>query len=115
MRPLLAAALLLLAFSGTTATAQVLDDDLEFENHVATIELDKNSPVLEGIGLSREVTYECHFEGTLFLSVMADPGVDPYLRVEDQEGKIIAQDDDSGGGSTRSWSLERCNAPAYES
>ena len=42
------------------ASAQVLDDDLEFENHVATIELDKDSPVLDGVGLSREITYLSH-------------------------------------------------------
>jgi hypothetical protein len=70
MRQLLAACFILPICA--TASAQVLDDDLEFENHVATIELDEDSPVLEGVGLSREITYECHFEGTLFLSVMAD-------------------------------------------
>src|SRR5262245_65854144 len=96
MNPLPVAIVFLLLIS-TTARAQVLDDDLEFENHVATIELDKDSPVLEGVGLSREITYECRFEGTLFLSVMAEGGVDPYRRVEDQEGNRVAQDDDSGG------------------
>lgn len=54
--------------------------------------------MLEGIGLSREITYECHFEGTLYLSVMADAGVDPFLCLETIEGERIAQDDDSGGG-----------------
>lgn len=97
MSRLVAAAVLFL-LTASTASAQVLDDDLEFENHVAVIELDEDSPVLAGIGLSREITYEAHFEGTLYLSVMADAGVDPFLRVEDQEGKVIAQDDDLGGG-----------------
>jgi hypothetical protein len=51
-----AAAVLLLA-PWTAASAQVLDDDIEFdENHVATIELDKDSPVAEGVGVSREIT-----------------------------------------------------------
>ncbi|MFO0984484.1 MAG: tetratricopeptide repeat protein [Planctomycetota bacterium] len=104
MRSILAA--LLLLASCVTASAQILDDDLEFEHHVATIELGKDAPVLEGIGLSREITYECHFEGTLYLSVMVDGGVDPYLRVEDQEGNLIAQDDDSGGGKHAFVKLE---------
>ncbi|MFO0984656.1 MAG: tetratricopeptide repeat protein [Planctomycetota bacterium] len=97
MTPRRAMTMFLLAIS-TTAAAQVLDDDLEFENHVATIVLDENSPVIEGVGPSREITYECHFEGALYLSVMADAGVDPILRIEDLEGKRVAQDDDSGGG-----------------
>src|SRR5262245_48979842 len=95
-----------LAFLAPLARTQVLDEDLKFENHVAAIELGKDSPVLEGVGLSREITYEAHFEGTLFLSVMADAGVDPFLRVEDQEGNRVAEDDDSGGGKHAFVKLE---------
>src|SRR5262245_17958728 len=97
MRPLPTAIVLVLAIS-TSATAQVLDDDLEFENHVATIEIAKASPVLENVGLSRELTYEAHFEGTLYLSIMADAVVDPFLQVEDEERNLVKEDDDSGGG-----------------
>src|SRR5262245_65065149 len=94
----LAIALLSISPTGETAIAQVQDDDLEFEDHVATIELDESSPVLEGVGSSRQIGYEAQFEGTLFLSVMAEQGIDPLLRLEDADGGIIAQDDDSGGG-----------------
>ncbi|MFO0981874.1 MAG: CHAT domain-containing tetratricopeptide repeat protein [Planctomycetota bacterium] len=75
----------------------MLDDDLEFENHVCVIELDADSPILDSVGLSREIGYEAHFEGTLYLSVMAEPGVDPFLRLETIDGERIAEDDDSGG------------------
>ncbi|MEW6741509.1 MAG: CHAT domain-containing tetratricopeptide repeat protein [Planctomycetota bacterium] len=78
--------------------AQVLDEDLIFEDHVCVIELGDDSDVLEGVGLSREIAYEVSFEGMLFLSVMAREGLDPLLRVEDLDGELIAQDDDSGGG-----------------
>lgn len=91
-------AIAILLLTSTVASAQVLDDDLEFKNHVATIELDEDSPVIEGIGLSREIGYEAHFEGTLYLSAMAEPGVDPFLRLETVDGERIGEDDDSGGG-----------------
>src|SRR5262245_58098510 len=80
------------------ARAQVVDDDLEFQDHVCVIELDEDSPALDGVGLSREITYACHFEGTLYLSAMAEPGVDPFLCMETFDGERLAEDDDSGGG-----------------
>jgi hypothetical protein len=42
------------------------------------------------VGLSREITYEAHFEGMLYLSVMAEPGVDPFLRLETLDGEFVA-------------------------
>jgi hypothetical protein len=76
----------------------VLDEDLHLEDHVATIELGDDATLLEGVGRSRKIAYEVPFEGTLFLSVMADAGIDPFLQVEDQDDRILARDDDSGGG-----------------
>src|SRR5262245_27060080 len=80
------------------ARAQILDPDLELEDHACVIELDRDSPILEGVGLSREIGYEVAFEGRLFPSVTAGAGVDPFLQLETEEGELVARDDDSGGG-----------------
>ncbi|MEW6744051.1 MAG: CHAT domain-containing tetratricopeptide repeat protein [Planctomycetota bacterium] len=93
MRYLAASILLLLTNRGLSA--QVLDEDLLFENGVCVIELSADSPVLKGVGLSREIDYEAPFEGMLFLSVMAGEAIAPLLRVQELDGEVLAQDQNS--------------------
>ena len=55
--------------------------------------------LVEGRGPARLVEYEVEFEGTLHVWTRSE--LDLFLRVEDaQDGELLGEDDDSGGGST---------------
>src|SRR5262245_29954162 len=79
---------------GPLASAQEL-----VPNRAIEIELTATDPVLEGHGPSRTFDYDVRLDGTLYVWA-ASADFDPILRVTSPDGKILAEDDDSGGGTT---------------
>src|SRR5262245_16915005 len=64
-----------------------------------SIELTANDDMLEDHGPSHELVCRSPDDGTLFLWASSRERVDPFLHVEDGEGNVIAEDDNSGGGT----------------
>ncbi len=66
---------------------------------VMEIDLGASDPVLEGYGPSCTFEYEVTFDGTLCVWATSSTG-DPVLRILDSQAEPLAEDDDSGGGTT---------------
>jgi CHAT domain-containing protein/tetratricopeptide (TPR) repeat protein len=72
------------------------DDSLARKIAVA---LRDEDPVLSGHGPSRTIEHTVESAGTLYLWTSAKE-LDGFLRIADSSGKTIAEDDNSGGGTT---------------
>src|SRR5215468_9451972 len=83
------------------ATPRVAPQDEIVAGTPRSVRLAAEDPELEGHGPSRTLRFVADADGSIFLSATAvDPGVDPFLRVVDARGAIVAEDDNSGGGSS---------------
>ena len=67
-------------------------------NRVLELVLTAGAPPLEGHGPARWTSHEARFSGTLHIWAQSD--ADLFLRVEDEGGALLGEDDDSGGGTT---------------
>ncbi len=63
------------------------------------LELTSADPLLQGHGPARSYAYASDTEGRLAVFVLSDD-FDPFLRVTDARGDVLAEDDDGGGGTT---------------
>lgn len=64
------------------------------------LQIETGDPILDGHGPSKRVEYEAEYSGTLHLWTKADRDLDLFLRLEDTDGPLRVEDDNSGGGST---------------
>ncbi len=69
-------------------------------DRVLPLEITSSDPLLEGRGHSKRIPFEADFSGTLHVWATAPGGVDLFLRVEGDQGQLVVEDDDSGGGNT---------------
>lgn len=63
------------------------------------VELTRDNPSLEGHGPSKVLHCATDFTGTLYVWAVSEE-VDPFLRITAADGALIAEDGDSGGGTT---------------
>jgi CHAT domain-containing protein/tetratricopeptide (TPR) repeat protein len=94
------AALLLLALQDSSAAPPRPFD------RVVPLEIVPSDPVLEGHGPSKRVEHTIEFSGTLHVWTKGAGKLDTFLRVEDESGKLLDEDDDSGGKPTPYVKLE---------
>ena len=73
-------------------------------DRVLEFELTAQDPLLEGRGPARWIDHEARFSGTLHVWTRSD--VDLYLRIADESGAVLGQDDDSAGGKAPYLELE---------
>jgi hypothetical protein len=66
---------------------------------VLELKLLASDPVLPGQGPSRTFDHDVNSDGTLYVWA-ASEDCDPVLRVTDAAANSLAEDDDSGGGTT---------------
>ena len=71
--------------------------DLVWVGDTAVLDLAADGQPTDGGGLGLVLDYEAPFDTTLYVSVMAADG-DAYLQVRDLDGRVLAEDDDSGSG-----------------
>ncbi len=90
----LLAALLLLAPQDVPTSAPA-----SFDRTVA-IELGAEDPILAGHGPSQRIEHAVEFAGKLQIWTAVEGDLDTCLRVEDAAGKLLMEDDDSGGKPT---------------
>jgi hypothetical protein len=67
---------------------------------VSSLRISAGDPVLEGRGPSKRVEQVIGFTGTLHVWTQVAGDVDTSLRLEDGDGRLLAEDDDSGGKPT---------------
>lgn len=67
-------------------------------DRVIALELTSDDKILDGHGVARRIDYEAAFSGTLHVWTQSE--LDLLLRVEGPDGKLVAEDDNSGGGMT---------------
>ena len=75
-------------------------------DQVVTLEIDADDPVLEAHGRFEQMEYVSEFSGTLHVWTMVGDGSDLFLRVEGEDGRLLGEDDNSGGGKTPYLKLE---------
>ncbi len=75
-------------------------------DRVVAIALSAADPTLEGHGPCQWLDYVAEFSGTLHVWTKVEGAFDTFLRVEDGDGKLFAEDDDSGGVPTPYVKLE---------
>ncbi|MBU0756188.1 MAG: hypothetical protein KJ645_13680, partial [Planctomycetes bacterium] len=81
------------AFSQDTGPAPPTPFD-----RVVELVLDESDPPLEGHGPAEWVEFDVEFSGGLHVWTSSE--LDLFLRVEDPDGNLISEDEDSGGGKT---------------
>ena len=73
-------------------------------DRVVPVVLDADDPSLEGHGPAEWVEYEVEFSGVLTIWTTSE--LDTFLRVEEEAGETVGEDEDSGGGTTPFLLLE---------
>ena len=66
-------------------------------DRVLPVHIAASDPVLQGHGPSKRVEHVAGFGGSLHMWTHVDHEIDTFLRVEDGNGRLLAEDDDSGG------------------
>ncbi len=64
-----------------------------------TIRLSTDDPPLEGHGPARRLAFVVPTDGAIYVHAASEQ-LDPWLRIEDAAGSRLAEDDNSGGGTT---------------
>ncbi len=91
----------------TPATVPAAESDPEANtlphsphDRVIALALSAVDPALEGHGSSQRIDYVAEFSGTLHVWTKVDETFDTFLRVEDEAGKLLGENDESGGKPT---------------
>lgn len=95
-----------------TALLPLSQEEAELQPGVPlAVEITADDPVLAGWGPSRRFAYTPDFDGRVFAFVLCD-AFDPYLRIEGEDGVLLAEEDDGLLDSTDLLFLEvKAGAP----
>ncbi len=92
---------LLILLGQLPASAPAVSSD-----RVVPLAIDASDPRLEGHGGFERVEFMSESAGVLHLWTTQDDSLDLLLRIESSDGDTLAEDDDSGGGSTPFLAIE---------